>query len=123
MAVAGLPEPRPDHAAIALKLGKGLLKIMDLFNEKYGTELQIRIGLNTGPVVAGVIGKRKFSYDLWGDAVNVASRMESNGIPGRIHVSQSTYDLLKDTHAFDSRGTIEIKGKGPMNTYLYSGKQ
>ena len=121
MAVAGLPEPRPDHAAIALKLGKGLLKIMDLFNEKYGTQLQIRVGLNTGPVVAGVIGKRKFSYDLWGDAVNVASRMESNGITGRIHVSQSTYDLLKDTHAFDARGTIEIKGKGQMNTFLYAG--
>jgi class 3 adenylate cyclase len=71
-------------------------------------------------VVAGVIGKHKFSYDLWGDAVNVASRMESHGLPGRIHLAESTYCLLKHAHSFESRGAIEIKGQGAMNTYLYS---
>jgi class 3 adenylate cyclase len=81
----------------------------------------IRIGLNTGPVVAGVIGKRKFSYDLWGDAVNVASRMESHGLPGRIHLTESTYRLLEHAHSFESRGAIDIKGKGAMNTFLNSG--
>ncbi len=119
MAAAGLPDPRPDHARIALKLARGLLRITEKFNEKYDTNLQVRIGLNSGPVVAGVIGRRKFTYDLWGDAVNVASRMESNGVTGRIHVSESTYDLLKDEFQFDARGEIEVKGKGLMKTYLF----
>lgn len=122
MAVAGLPEPHPDHAERALCMARGLLEIMQDFNEKNGTELNLRIGLNTGPVVAGVIGKRKFSYDLWGDAVNVASRMESQGLPGRIHLTESTYRLLEHSHSFEGRGAIEIKGKGALNTYLYSGK-
>lgn len=131
MAAAGIPEPRTDHAALALKLAKGLLKILKLFNEKYDTELQLRVGLNSGPVVAGVIGKRKFSYDLWGDAVNVASRMESHGEPGRIHLSESTYQLLRNgpglsdaaraESSFENRGEISIKGKGAMQTYLYCG--
>ncbi|PTY06758.1 hypothetical protein DB346_00395 [Verrucomicrobia bacterium LW23] len=120
MAVAGVPEPHEDHAERALRLALGLLTIIQNFNEANGTELDLRIGLNTGPVVAGVIGKRKFSYDLWGDAVNTASRMESHGLPGRIHLSESTYRLLEHAHTFESRGKIEIKDKGGMNTYLYS---
>lgn len=122
MAVAGLPEPHPDHAERALRLARGLLGIIQVFNETNDTELDLRIGLNTGPVVAGVIDKHKFSYDLWGDAVNVASRMESHGLPGRIHLTESTYRLLEHKHAFECRGAIEVKGKGAMKTYLYAGE-
>jgi adenylate cyclase len=78
----------------------------------------MRIGINSGPVVAGVIGKRRFLYDLWGDSVNTASRMESHGIPGEIQVSEATRDLLDGQFTFIDRGLIDIKGKGPMQTYL-----
>ncbi len=118
MAVAGLPEKREDHADVILKLAKGMLKVMQLFNEKHGTQLAIRVGINSGPVIAGVIGKRKFIYDLWGDAVNIASRMESHGIPGQIQISEDTYGLLSQKTLFSSRGAQEIKGKGQMNTYI-----
>lgn len=121
MAVAGLPEPHPDHAERALRLARGLLEIMRGFNAEHDTDLALRIGLNTGPVVAGVIGKRKFTYDLWGDAVNVASRMESHGVPGRIHLTESTYRLLKEAHSFECRGEIAVKGLGAMKTYLDAG--
>lgn len=83
--------------------------------------MSIRIGINSGPVVAGVIGKRKFIYDLWGDAVNTASRMESHGIAGETQVTESTYNLLKDKYLFVNRGPIEIKGKGEMTVYLLKG--
>ena len=119
MAVAGLPEARADHAQRALRLANGLLKVVEKFNQRFDTNLEIRIGLNSGPVVAGVIGKHKFSYDLWGDAVNVASRMESSGVPGRIQVSESTHKLLKDSAHFEERGPVEIKGKGTMRTFLF----
>lgn len=79
---------------------------------------QLRIGVATGPVVAGVIGARKFAYDLWGDTVNTAARMESHGLPGEIQVSESTYLALRDTHVLAERRTVEIKGKGTMRTWL-----
>ncbi|HCH62750.1 MAG TPA: hypothetical protein DFR83_08100 [Deltaproteobacteria bacterium] len=83
-----------------------------------GHQINIRIGVHSGPVVAGVIGKTKFVYDLWGDHVNTASRMESHGVPGRVHVSTSTRDLAGDAFIFEPRGEVDIKGKGKMSTYL-----
>lgn len=118
MAVAGVPQRREDHALVLLRLARGMLNIMHQFNKKFSTQLRLRIGINSGPVIAGVIGKRKFTYDLWGDTVNVASRMESSGVPGRIQVSGTTYEYLKDIYEFENRGMIEIKGKGKMQTWL-----
>lgn len=118
MAVAGIPEKQSDHAEIIIKLGIEMLEIIRNFNEKYSMDLSIRIGLNSGEVVAGVIGEHKFIYDLWGDAVNTASRMESHGIAGKIHLTNETYELVKDKFNFVSRGVIEVKGKGKMSTYI-----
>jgi class 3 adenylate cyclase len=80
--------------------------------------MQVRIGINSGPVVAGVIGKSKYIYDLWGDTVNLASRMESTGVPGAIQVTRSVYEQLKDKFAFEPRGEIEVKGKGKVEVWL-----
>ncbi|MEM7182816.1 MAG: adenylate/guanylate cyclase domain-containing protein [Spirochaetota bacterium] len=119
MVVAGLPVVCENHAEILLQLAEKFLQVLPDFNAQHSTSLNIRIGINSGPVVAGVIGTKKISYDLWGDAVNTASRMESSGQPGKIHVSQSTYERLKDQYKFVERGEIQIKGKGLMKTYFH----
>lgn len=121
MAAAGLPEPRPDHARIAADMALGMLKKLKAINEKAGEALELRIGMHTGPVVAGVIGTHKFVYDAWGDAVNTASRMESHGKAGEIHVSPMTFRLLRNDYVFSPRGPVEIKGKGTMETYFLRG--
>ena len=118
MLVAGVPEPRGDHAEEMANMALDMIDELHAFNKKYGEELDIRIGLHSGPLVAGVIGKKKFAYDLWGDAVNTASRMESHGIPGCIQVSESTYNLVKGKFHLDARGTIQVKGKGEMGTFI-----
>jgi len=121
MVVGGLPIPRPDHAEAIAEMALDMQAEITRFNLKWGHDCDIRIGINTGPVIAGVIGTKKFIYDLWGDTVNVASRMESHGIVGEIQVTTATYERLKGKFAFQSRGTIPIKGKGEMATYLLTG--
>lgn len=122
-AVAGAPIARPDHAEAAADFA---LAILDVLRSQAGgslAQLNIRIGLNSGPALAGVIGKRKFVYDLYGDTVNTASRMESFGIPGEIQVSEATYLLLQDAYVLEPRGSIDVKGKGAMRTYLLRGRK
>ncbi|HEY9832222.1 MAG TPA: adenylate/guanylate cyclase domain-containing protein [Stenomitos sp.] len=118
MVVGGLPLIRPDHAEAVAEFALEMQQQIQEFNAERGQAFSMRIGINTGPVVAGVIGLKKFIYDLWGDTVNTASRMESHGIPGAIQVSLATYERLKDKYLFEERGTIDVKGKGEMNTYL-----
>jgi PAS domain S-box-containing protein len=123
MVAAGIPIPRPDHAEAMAEMALDMLSAIKELNVKLDSDFDLRIGINSGPVVAGVIGTKKFIYDLWGNAVNTASRMESHGIPGRIQVSIYTYQLLRDVYDFEDRGPIEIKGKGEMRTYLLSGRK
>ena len=117
MAVGGLPQPCNDHPHAIAKLAIAMQASIKRFAENHNLHLSLRIGINTGPVVAGTIGRVKYAYDLWGDAVNIASRMESSGAAGQIQISESTYERLKDTCDCISRGEIPIKGKGYLTTY------
>jgi class 3 adenylate cyclase len=123
MLVGGAPTPRPDHAEAVAYLALDVLKTLENLNEENNENFRVRIGMHTGPIVAGVMGKHKFNYDLWGDTVNIASRMESQGIPDHIQISESTYQLLKDKFVCELRGPIDIKGKGKMVTYILQGKK
>ncbi len=117
MVAGGLPVPREDHTEAIARMALDMQQAIVDFQRKIDRPLSIRIGINTGPVVAGVIGIKKFIYDLWGDTVNVASRMESSGIPGKIQVTSATYEILKYRFVLEERGEIEVKGKGKMMTY------
>ncbi|NJL00833.1 MAG: PAS domain S-box protein [Spirulinaceae cyanobacterium SM2_1_0] len=122
MVVGGLPKPRPDHADAIANMALDMLEAIAQVNRETQQNFVIRIGINTGSVVAGVIGTKKFIYDLWGDTVNIASRMESHGLPNSIQVTASTYERLQDHYQFQPRGPLEIKGKGKMITYLLLGR-
>jgi PAS domain S-box-containing protein len=122
MVVGGLPVPRADHAIAIAEMALEMQAHMLTTNGILGKAMQLRIGINTGPVIAGVIGIKKFIYDLWGDAVNIASRMESHGKPGCIQVTEATYTLLKDKYVLEPRGTVFIKGRGNMTTYWLQGR-
>jgi class 3 adenylate cyclase len=123
MAAAGVPEPRADHARAVARAALAMRARLPEIAAALGVELELRIGLHTGPVVAGVIGARKFIYDLWGDTVNTASRMESHGIPGEIHVSEAVAAALRDGFTLTPCGIRDIKGKGPMTTFLLTGER
>jgi adenylate cyclase len=122
MAVGGLPIPRSDHADICAEMALGMFDDLTEFNKQYDADLAMRVGLNTGPVVAGVIGFTKFSYDLWGNTVNTASRMESTSISGRIQLSTSTRDSLSSAFIIEERELMECKGLGLIMTYFLNGK-
>jgi class 3 adenylate cyclase len=121
MVVAGIPQPVADHATAIAHMALDMMAGVAEYAARVGVPLTIRVGIHTGSVVAGVIGKKKFIYDLWGDTVNLASRMESTGLPGRIQVSEATYELLRDLFDFEERGPIEVKGKGQLSVYLLLG--
>ena len=118
MAVCGLPEPCDDHSKRILEMARRLMQIVREFSAERGVGLHLRIGINAGPVVAGIIGRRKFIYDLWGDTVNVASRMESHGVPDGIQVTRPVFERLRDRYSFEERGAIEVKGKGKVEAWL-----
>ena len=118
MAVCGLPVPVPDHAERMVRMAIRMVHITREHAMEHHVEMKLRVGINSGPVVAGVIGKSKYIYDLWGDTVNLASRMESGGMPDTIQVTRSVYEKLKDEFVFESRGSIEVKGKGSVEAWL-----
>ena len=123
MAAAGVPDPRPDHARRAALLALDMRDEVATWTLTDRSRLQLRIGINSGPVVAGVIGTKRFLYDLYGDAVNTASRMETHSVPGQIQITSATHDLLKDEFECRPRGTIPVKGKGQMQTWYLVGSR
>jgi guanylate cyclase len=117
MIASGVPRPRPDHAHALVRLALEMRDYLATHTFQKGRRLHFRIGINSGPVLAGVIGRKKFIYDLWGDAVNTASRMESHGRSGTIQITRATYDLVKDDFECEPRGTVNVKGKGEMQVW------
>ncbi len=118
MVVSGVPIPREDHAEVVAEMALDMLAAVERHREQNEYPLDIRIGIHTGPVVAGVIGAKRFSYDVWGDTVNIASRMQTHGIPGTIQASEQAYAQLRDRYQLTPRGGVKVKGKGEMPTYL-----
>ncbi len=123
MVVGGVPERRDDHAEAVAEMALGIQRELLRFNLEQAADFRARIGIHTGPVIAGIIGRKKFSYDLWGDTVNVASRMESHGVVGGIQVSSETHERLRDRYLFEERGPVVVKSKGAMKAYVLLGRK
>ncbi len=123
MVVSGVPEPRPDHLEALAALALDMVDAVAELKDPGGRPVPLRIGLAAGPVVAGIVGARKFFYDVWGDAVNVAARMETTDVEGRIQVPQNVYERLKDSFVLEERGPVEVKGKGVMHTWYLVGRR
>jgi len=121
MIASGVPTPRADHATAIAALALEIIQGLEQLPDKDGKRLAFRLGINSGPIVAGIIGKMKFQYDLWGDTVNIASRMESHGEVGKVHISAATHELIKDDFECEPRGAIPIKGKEQMDTWFLVG--
>ena len=121
MAAGGVPRGGKGGAVEVVRLALEMIEVVSKLPAQKQTRLQLRIGIHEGPVVAGVIGRRKFIYDLWGDTVNTAARMESHGVPSRVQITESVAQKLGNDFHLESRGTIEVKGKGAMNAYLVEG--
>jgi guanylate cyclase len=122
LVASGVPNPRPDHAQALAYLALDMLEVCQNTKLVSDKTLTLRIGINSGSLIAGVIGSKKFQYDIWGDAVNTASRMESHGLPGKIQITKDTYEILKDSFVLTPRGAIHVKGKGEMQTWFLEGK-
>ena len=123
MCAAGVPTPRPDHAETLARMALEMRAYIRSRPPRNGKQLNFRIGINSGPLVAGVIGTKKFVYDLWGDPVNVAARMESYSLPGKIQIGSATYQLIRDEFICELRGILEVKGKGKMATWFLVGEK
>lgn len=123
MVVGGLPVPQADHAEAIAKMALDMHAEVERLGRELGEPLSLRIGIDSGPIMAGVIGEQKFAYDLWGDSVNTASRMESHGMPGCTQLTEGAYERLRDKFVCEERGTINVKGKDEMKTYFLTGKR
>jgi class 3 adenylate cyclase len=117
MVAGGIAVPRPDHAEAIAELALNLREEIERLNHQYDTSIRLRIGISTGPVVAGVIGRKKFAYDVWGETVNLACRLESTGEAGKIQIAESTYERLKDKYQFEKKHSIDAKGHGDLPAY------
>ena len=122
MAAGGLPEPIDDHAARVVDLGLAMLDVAAQESDRIA-DLRLRVGVHSGPVIGGVIGHRKFAFDIWGETVNIASRLESHGIPGRVQISAETWRIVKDMFDAEPRGPIDLRGYGPLETYMVVGRR
>ncbi len=123
MAACGVPRPCPQHAQRLAQVALDMCAYMERLPARNGQRLRLRIGLHSGPIVAGVIGRKKFAFECFGDTVNTANRMQSHGVPGKIQITPATYERIKDEFLCESRGTIAIKGKGEMETWFLAGRK